>query len=358
MVETHDVLIVGAGPAGLCVAYELSKRGVASVLLEKGARPGWSWANMPDSITVLSPWKRNVMNGTRFSFTEMHKQHPVFEYHQYLCQYARDNNLDVRLGHEVKIVRKEHDQFIVETNSDTFSSPILINATGYFGNPYVPTIEGLDDSLPMLHVHDFKSATRLREVYGPELKKILVVGGRVSAGQTATELADAEGYQVDLCLRQPLKFSRDPWLQRLSFWVYYQIEDFRARVNPNGVDDTNPPMEGGRTRRLIQAGRIGTRPEIAKINGKEVRFIDGTLEHYDLIIFCTGFRPVLGHLEKLLPQSTNAAAPALAGMESIDAPGLFFIGLDKLTNFRSRYLRGIREDAVVLADTIAGKIKP
>jgi putative flavoprotein involved in K+ transport len=210
----------------------------------------------------------------------------------------------------------------------------------------------------MLHVHDFKSAIRLREVYGPELKKILVVGGRVSAGQTATELADAEGYQVDLCLKQPLKFSRDPWLQRLSFWIYYQIEDFRARVNPNGVDDTNPPMEGGRTRRLIQAGRIGTRPEIAKVNGKEVRFLDGTLEHYDLIIFCTGFRPVLAHLEPLLAKSANRDAPALRGMESIDAPGLFFIGLDKLTNFRSRYLRGIREDAIVLADTVARKIKP
>lgn len=354
--DFHPIIIIGAGPAGLCAAYELSKRGLSAKILEAGTKPGWSWANMPDRITVLSPWKRNVMNGTRWNIFNMHRQPPVAQYHDYLCDYARDNALDVSCECKVLSVTKGDGQFELETTQGTFRCAQLINATGYFFNPSLPQFPGADDSTPIIHVHDFKSADAVA-VNDPEARNALVIGGRVSAGQTATELADHGQFKVDLCLRHPLAFSQDPWLQKLAFWIFYLVEDHWVKTKPQMLEDTNPPMEGGHTRQLVKAGIIGKRPGIKHINGREVTFTDDTTTSYDVIVACTGFNAVLEHLSPLYAAPVTHSTLELDGFESKTQQGLYFIGLDKLQSFRSRYLRGIREDAITLAQTIKQTLK-
>ncbi|MEL7213747.1 MAG: FAD-dependent oxidoreductase [Pseudomonadota bacterium] len=351
MSETiHDVIIIGAGPAGLCTAYELQRRGIKATLLEAGSHPGWSWSNMAENITVLSPWKRNVMNGSRWSVFNMHRQPPVREYQLYLETYAEQNALDVICDCSVERVDRDDDgRFSLTTSNGPMKAKRVVNATGYFFNPKLPRFEGHDAQLPMIHSQQFKSVAKLVKDF-PDIKRLLVIGGRVSAGQTATELALSKRFDVDLCLRHPLRFSRDPWLQKLAFWIFYLVEDHWAKTKPQMLEDTNPPMEGGVTRRLIEKGEIKKRPCIAKIDGKTVHFDDGQTADYDLLLACTGYDVVSKHLEPLQSAHDSPIMPTDGQFASPTVPGLYFIGVDKIRTFRSRYLRGIREDSIFLAN--------
>src|SRR4051812_25180814 len=59
-----EILIIGGGPAGLSLGFELKKRGLAFLILEKGASVGESWRKMPRDLRLASPWKCNSLPGT------------------------------------------------------------------------------------------------------------------------------------------------------------------------------------------------------------------------------------------------------------------------------------------------------
>src|SRR4029077_12015566 len=78
----------------------------------------------------------------------------------------------------------------------------------------------------------------------------------------------------------------------------------------------------------------------------------------DAVIYATGFRPALHHLASLaLALDAQSGRPQLDGLESVSAPDLFFIGLDHGRNFQSRFIRGIRNDAVVLAERLEQRLR-
>jgi putative flavoprotein involved in K+ transport len=187
------------------------------------------------------------------------------------------------------------------------------------------------------------------------VKRVLILGKGISSGQVATELHDA-GFEVCISHRAPIRFARDPWVLAIAFHFYYAYENLRVRLDPYYRRDSFPPMEGGTTRKLIESGRIGLRPDIARLSGASVEFVDGGSEPFDVLIYATGYRPVLAHLAGLVGVDPVSGLPRTqGGFESTDAPGLYFLGLDMQRTYRSRYLRGIREDAAALAELLTGR---
>jgi hypothetical protein len=90
-----------------------------------------------------------------------------------------------------------------------------------------------------------------------------------------------------------------------------------------------------------------------------VIFEDGRELRPGLVFYATGFAPALRHLEALqLQVCRETGVPLCHDLESIDAPNLFFLGFDMLRNFQSRFLRGIRNDAVVLAQRLEARLAP
>jgi putative flavoprotein involved in K+ transport len=359
---SRDVVIIGAGPAGLSLAQQLKTHGVAALLLEAGASPGWSWTLMPDEIALISPWKANALPGTEIAPAQAYRQHPRAEFHAYLEDYARAHDLDVMTHARVRsVARSPGSGFTLELHDGRrVHATYVVNATGYFSNPHVPAWPGLEDTLiPWLHVHDYRSPAALAERIGARSGRILVVGKRVSSGQTLTELHDdpSTDFTVEVSSRGPITFARDPWLQRLAFRGFYEYEDLRVLLDPFFSSDSYPPMEGGRTRELIERGLVTTRPDVARFDDEAVVFADGQRVTYDAVVLATGFRPALEHLEDLTSPDPRHGLPVLKDMESPDAPGLFFLGLDGQRSIRSRYLRGIREDAAELARILERRLR-
>ena len=110
-------------------------------------------------------------------------------------------------------------------------------------------------------------------------------------------------------------------------------------------------------RRLIRNGTVQLFPDVNRFQGSSVLFKDGNRLKPAAVLYATGFRPALEHLHALLAKVPDRRRlPPLDGMESADVPGLFFLGLEHQRNMQSQYLRGIREDAVLLAKEMVDRL--
>lgn len=353
--STEPILIIGGGPAGLSLAYELGQRGVRSRILEAGSAAGASWASMPRHLKLLSPWSQNVLFDRHTTLRERYTLKPAREYAAYLRCAVERFDLSIETGVKVRRVAPARDGFEVTSDRASWRAPVVVNATGYFAKPWTPRVPGLEKTrIPTQHFHAFRDAAASVEELGLRGRRALIVGKRVSGGQLVEELY-AAGFSVAICCHTPLRFSRPPWLQTAVFPFYFRVEEMMAARNPFWLRDSNPPMQGGLVAKLVRSGRIETRPGIAEFGEETVRFADGSEEAFDVVFFATGFRPSLDHLEGLV-DFDDAGLPQLRGMESAAVGGLYFLGLDNQRTFRSRYLRGIRDDARVLAEELHGKL--
>lgn len=344
----YPVIVLGAGPAGLSVAYELVRRGVDPLVLEKGSTPGHSFAAFPRNI-FFGPWLNNLLPGSGIDWAWLLKRSTQPAYTKYLQDYAHQNRLPVRCGVAVEKVTREEGLYRLQTSAGDFYCHLLVNATGYFQRPFTPQFTGLNTTqVPHMHVCEYREPATLAQRFGLDRGRVLVVGKRLSAGETFVELHKA-GFQLALSHRGKLRFGPSQWGEALLSpfqWVAERLA-VALRVRPHSY----PLMAGGESQRLIVSGQVATYPNIHRFDREMVVFDDGRQERFDLVIFATGYRPVMGHLESLL--GPLAGEPSMKNMESTQSPGLFFLGLDQQRTYRSRFLRGIVEDSRLLAELVA-----
>ena len=352
-----EVLIIGAGPAGLSLGCELKRRGVPFLIVEKG-NVGHSWGGMPRNLKLVSPWKTNYLPGTKHSLFPRHYGMNREEFVDYLQTYAQENDLPLQTGVQVRTLRQTEDGlFRVQTADAELTAKVVVNATGYFGNPFVPEFRGAAESaIPQHHVANYRDPPTVRGLIGKERGLVLIVGKRLSAGQTMVELIDA-GFDVALSHRSRIQFGAGPW----AWWILYRIfpwlEWLKLKVYGENAPANDVRMQGGHARELIESGKVKTFPAIERFENERVIFQRGLSLKPDLVLYATGFHPTLQHLFPLaLAIPHERGVPCLRNFESIAIPNLFFLGLDGARNFQSRFLRGIRQDAVLLARILEDRL--
>src|SRR6266516_4142674 len=127
------------------------------------------------------------------------------------------------------VSRSMEEGFDVRTSAGTFSARLLINATGCFANPFQPEFPGArESSLPQFHFATYRDAERLRAVTRREGGLVLIVGKRLSAGQTLVELVDA-GFQVGLSCRGPIQFGAGAVGWSVFFRLHPALERLELR---------------------------------------------------------------------------------------------------------------------------------
>jgi len=347
VLPNYPVIIIGAGPAGLSVAYELIRRGVEPLVLEKGATAGASFAQFPRNI-FFGPWLNNLLPGSGIDWAWLLRRSTQPAYTKYLQDYAHQNRLQVKCGVEVLEVRQDGGLFHLETSDGPMTSPLVVNCSGYFAYPFTPPYPGLEATrIPWMHVSAYREPQSVVDRLQRSAGRILVVGKRLSAGETMVELHNI-GYQVSLSHRGKLRFGPSQFQEALLSPLTWLIE--RLAVALRIRQNSYPDMAGGESRRLVKSGQVKTLPDIASFQEDSITFVDGQKMRYDLVIFATGYRPAIRHLAPLL----NPEQPLqLQNMESRQAPGLFFLGVDQQRTYRSRFLRGIVEDSRYLAELVA-----
>lgn len=348
--DKTTVLILGAGPAGLSIGHELCRRGIDVSILEKGTVAGESFSHYPKRI-FFGPWCNNTLPGSQVAWSWKLRRSTQPAYTWYLGEYTRHNQLPVQYQCQALEVHKTPSGFRVLTSKGPIKCRFLINCTGYFSTPNLPSYPGQDQSANIfMHSSEYREVADLRKKLGFDGGRVLVVGAGLTAGETMVEL-HTNGYEVSLSHRSPLVFGPSPVMEAvLSPWNWV-LENLAVALNIRR--NSNPPMAGGIARRLITSGQVQVFPAISKFGERETVFVDGREQTFDAVLFATGYNYTVRHLANVLPQSSLLVHQ----MESTLVPGLFFLGLDQQRTYRSRFLRGIRADALELGCILEARLK-
>ncbi|USX56704.1 NAD(P)-binding domain-containing protein [Lentzea sp. HUAS12] len=212
-----------------------------------------------------------------------------------------------------------------------FTAPLVIAATGGFGNPHRPALSGLGD-FPgtLLHAAQYRT-------YEPfQGQRVIVVGAGNSAVQIAAELTDHA--HVTLATRKPVKFSAQrPFDRDLHFWLYRTRLDYLP-IGPWLPDGfTTPALDTGVYRAATAQHRPDRRPMFTAVESSKVIWPDEQREHVDAIILATGYRPDFPYLGKLSGEHNRGL--------SRHHRGLGFVGLEWQRSLSSATLRGVGRDA-------------
>ena len=207
-----DLVIIGAGPAGISAAYEAKIAGLDYVVLEKGLI-GNTIYNYPVGLTVFS-----TTNELEFQPGELKpaREKPTREeLLSYYVRFVLDNELNVRTEEIVVGVENAVDRFVVITNKGTYETKNVLFAIGAMDYSRKLNVPGED--LPKVFDH-------FRETYPWVKKKALVVGGGNSAGEAALFLAQ-EGADATLAIFRSDWENNDPKQGCIKYWVKQPLEE-------------------------------------------------------------------------------------------------------------------------------------
>ena len=342
--DTVDVIVVGAGQAGLAIGWYLARLGLRFQVLEASAELGRSWRSRWDSLTLFTPAQYDALPGMPFpapADTYPTKE-PVADY---LRAYADAFRLPVRLNSRVTSLSRSGDGFEVRTADETFSARRVVVATGPFQVPFVPPAAGgLDSAVTQLHSADYRNPQALPD--GP----VLVVGGGNSGLQIAEELSASRRVDVSIGTSPPMLPQRLAgrdlfwWLTRLGLMRVPAESRLGRRVQARGE------FVIGTSRRQLKRAGVTFRPRLVGADGRTVRFADGSTLDVGVVVWATGYRSDYSWIS--VPGVVrNGRVAHRRGVS--DVPGLYFLGLSWQHTRGSALLGFLDEDARHIADRIA-----
>src|SRR5258705_2813314 len=212
MTESLDLLIIGAGPAGLSAAHAAAQAGLSYLVLEKGTIAD-TIRKYPVGRTLFStPNELEMSAGALKPCREKPSREELLSHY---IHFVLDHDLNINTDEEVlDIENLESKGFLVHTNKNQYSAARILFAIGAMAHPRRLTIPGED--LPKVH-HLFV------EPYAYIRKDALVVGGGNSAAEAALFLAE-EGARTTLAIWRDDWENRDPKAGAMKHWVRSPLE--------------------------------------------------------------------------------------------------------------------------------------
>ncbi len=207
-----DLLIIGAGPAGISAAFEAQKLNLNYLVLEKNLI-GSTIYNYPIGLTVFSTVNElEIQPNTLFPAREKPTREELLSYY---TRFVLENNLNVQWEEEVLNVEKiDKNYFQIKTEKAEYETKTVLFAIGAMQYPRNLGVKGED--LPKVH-HLF------RETYPYVRKHALVVGGGNSAGEAALFLAQEGAFATLATFRKDWE-ETDPKQGCIKHWVKEPLE--------------------------------------------------------------------------------------------------------------------------------------
>lgn len=340
-----DVLVIGAGQAGLAIGWHLREQGVRSfLLLDAGPEVGHVWRDRWDSLRLFTPAEYDALPGMPFpgpAGTYPTKDQVA----DYLRGYAAAFELPVRLNTRVTRLSKTGETFHADTSTGPITARQVVIATGPFQTPVVPTMaRNLSADVVQVHSAAYRDPDQLP--YGP----VLVIGAGNSGLQIACELAATRPVTVAVGTRAPMLpqrfLGRDLfwWLSRLGMLAKTADSRLARRVAAKG-----DLVIGTRWRDLARLG-VQVRPRLEDVDGATALFADGTSTQVSAVVWATGFRTDYSWLD--VPGAViDGAVPHERGVTPV--PGLSILGLPWLHTRGSALLGFVKDDAAWLGAHVA-----
>ncbi|SNC63461.1 Pyridine nucleotide-disulphide oxidoreductase [Hymenobacter gelipurpurascens] len=330
-----DVVVIGAGQSGLAVAYYLRRAGVSYVLLDAEPRPGGAWPHGWNSLRLFSPADASSLPGWLMP-RPPDNSFPARDWViDYLTQYEQRYDLPVIRPVRVSAIVRKDDSFLVETDHGSWRARAVVSATGTWSQPFVPPYPGLAEfSGLQLHSAQYQSPVPFAG------KRVLVVGGGNSGAQILAELSGVA--TVVWVTEKPPHFLPDNVDGRVLFTQAtqrYQAGEELAPPASLGDIVMVEPVKDARRR-----GVLHSRGPFSRFTASGVVWPDGQAEPFDAVLWCTGFRPALAHLQPLGLVQPNGRV-LTQGTRATHLAGLWLVGYGSWTGFASATLIGVGRSA-------------
>lgn len=351
--ESFDVVVIGAGQAGLSVGYYLARRGLRFIILDAGERIGDAWRDRWDSLRLFTPARYDGLPGMPFPAppdTFPTKE----EMGDYLESYAAHFELPVRTKSRVERLSREDGRYVVGAGGQELEAEHVVVAMANYQRPKVPAFSReLRRDILQIHSGEYRNPSQLQS------GGVLIVGAGNSGAEIAMELAPdrrvwISGRDVG---QLPFRIGGLPgrlFLVRLVLrFVFHRVLTVRTwlgrKAHPTIVSQGGPLIRI-KSKDLAAAGvervarTAGTRDGLPRLE-------DGRLLDIANVVWCTGFDPGFTWID--LPILGEDGKPRHDGGLVEGEPGLYFVGLHFLYSVSSAMIHGVARDAERIVDTIA-----
>jgi putative flavoprotein involved in K+ transport len=344
----HDVVVVGAGQAGLALGYHLRGRGLDYVLLDGAELIGDSWRNRWHSLTLFTPAWYSGLPGLPFPGdpTRYPRKEEVAAY---LEAYAGTFSLPVRSRTRVGMVTPDEGGFRIAAQGEALRARQVVVATGPFQEPVRPAWgEALPPAVFHLHSGEYRGPEQLPD------GDVLVVGAGNSGVQIAEELAATR--RVGLAVGGRLPYLPQRILGRDIFrWMHdLRLTEVTVHSRLGRRMSRMDPLIGTSLGALARRAGVEPLPRAVGAAGDGIRLAGGRIVRPRSVIWATGYRPDFRWLR--LPVLDAAGRPRHRRGVS-EVPGLYFLGLPWLHTRGSALLGGVGRDAAHLADVIVRRAR-
>jgi putative flavoprotein involved in K+ transport len=342
--ERLDVVVVGAGQAGLAIGYFLARQGRRFVILEAADSIGAAWRTRWDSLVLFTPRRYDSLPGRAFPGDP--DGYPTRdEVIAYLEAYAAEFELPVELDSAVRSVTKADDAFIVELDDRRLEADRVVVATGPF---QVPNIPELARKLAP-EVFQSHSTGYMRPSDVPE-GTVLVVGGGNTGYQIAKELSETHRIHLAVGSRQtplPQRFlGRDLFWWLTKTGLIEKTVDSRLGRRAQHRDT----LIGSSPRELERRYGVDLKPRVVGAGGRTITFADNSELAVDAVIWATGYRSDFSWIEPPV-LSPDGRVQHRRGVTEV--PGLYFLGLTWQHTRGSALIGWVKDDAEFIAAQIA-----
>ncbi|MEA2126372.1 MAG: hypothetical protein QOI80_3154 [Solirubrobacteraceae bacterium] len=371
------VAVVGAGPAGLAALRALTAHGLDAVAFERGGRVGGVWT-LEDRPTAAYRSLHLITSRPRTEFAEHPMPAGTPDYPardtvgRWLEDYVERFDLAdrIRLDAEVTQARRQP-QGGWEVGGERFTD--LVVASGHNdvpawpSPPYPGTFAGRQ-----LHALDFGVGRDFED------QNVLVVGMGNSAMDIATDVSHFArrtflsvrrgswvipkrllGQPADQVIR-PWAAVHVPWrlrqpiAQLLLKLTVGRPQDVGLPAPDGGLFQSHPTISDTIVSRIVH-GKITPKPAIGALEPDGVRFVDGTGEPVDAIVWCTGYRVAIPFLAPELLGGDAQMLRLYKRILHLEHPDLFFIGLMQSTGSAFPILE---RQSQLLAEHLTGRWAP
>jgi len=404
-IRAVDVIVVGAGHAGLAVSRCLTERAIEHIVLERGeVANAWRHERW-DSLRLLTPNWQSRLPGHRYGGTDPDGFMTMPEVVAFIDRYARRFQMPVQRQTHVTSVRADAGGYRVVSDRGEWWCAAIVLASGAGNRPAIPALRSeLPASVASVSPMGYRNPDRL------EPGGVLIVGASASGVQLADEIARS-GRTVWLAVGEHIRLPRTYRGVDIQRWMhvlgvlddrYDAVDDIvRARRVPS-PQLVGTPEKSSLDLNALQGRGVQLVGRLVGIAGGKAQFsgslrnhcamadlkmtrllerIDAHIAHSEspaaggdprpaatrvdtsprlgldlaairTVVWATGFRPDYSWLD--VPVLDAKGRIRHDGGVVVDAPGMYAMGLPFMRRRKSSFIHGAEDDARDVVSHLAG----